>query len=265
MSTLTKSHFRSVLLLAMLAAVAPVGLAGTPTPLFNGRDLSGWDVFLGERPPGEIQNVIQVSDGVIHIYKDAPEGSAQPMGYMITQAEFSDYRLSLEYKWGGKKLAPRAEPDVARDSGVCFHVQPPDVVWPVSVECQIQEGDTGDAWLIKTRATSRVHADTQGYWPAKRSGGTEVTKGEPKMYRRFIRYYYHERPEWNRLEIVVRGDRASYFVNGQLVNEVTAMKRWNEATGEWLPLTKGKILLQAEGAEILYRNVVLEPLGQPGA
>jgi hypothetical protein len=152
---------------------------------------------------------------------------------------------------------------VARDSGLCFHVQPPDVVWPVSVECQIQEGDTGDAWLIKTRATSRVHPDTQGYWPARRSGGVEVTKGDkPNVYRRFIRFYYHERPDWNHLEIVVRGDQASYFVNGQLVNEVTAMKHWNETTGEWLPLTKGKILLQAEGAEILYRNVTLEPLPQ---
>ncbi len=259
-----KPLFRSALLVFLLAVLAPALPAGTTTPLFNGRDLSGWDVFLGERPPGEPQKVVQVSDGVIHMYKDAPEGSTQPHGYLITQAEYADYRLSLEYKWGGKKFAPRAEPDVARDAGLCFHVQPPDVVWPVSVECQIQEGDTGDAWLIKTRATSRVHPDTQGYWPVKRNGGVEVTKGDkPNVYRRFIRYYCHERPDWNRVEIVVHGDKATYFVNGQLVNEVTAMKRWNEATGEWLPLTKGKILLQAEGAEILYRNVILEPLPQP--
>jgi hypothetical protein len=258
-----KPTLRFAVLIILLAVGATILPAGTPTPLFNGRDLTGWDVFLGERPPGEVQKVVQVSDGVIHIYKDSLEGSTQPHGYLITQAEYADYRLSLEYKWGVKKFAPRAEPDVARDAGLCFHVQSPDVVWPVSVECQIQEGDTGDAWLIKTRATSRVNGDTQGYWPAKRSGGSEVTKGEPGMYRRFMRYYCHERPDWNHLEIVVRGDRATYFVNGQLVNEVTAMKRWNEATKEWLPLTKGKILLQAEGAEILYRNVVLEPLGQP--
>ncbi|HEX2862138.1 MAG TPA: DUF1080 domain-containing protein, partial [Lacunisphaera sp.] len=207
------------LLVSALLAIsfaAPLSAQPLATPLFNGRDLSGWDVFLGDRPPGKSQDIFQVKDGAIHVYKDAVDGSLQPMGYLITQAEYSDYRLTLEYKWGGKKLAPRDAPDVARDSGVCFHVQPPDIVWPVSVECQIQEGDTGDAWLIHTQATSRVQPDNQGYWPSKLPGGIEVTKGEkPKVYRRFMRYYYHERPDWNRVEIIVRGDRATYLVNGQ--------------------------------------------------
>ena len=62
------------------------------------------------------------------------------------------------------------------------------------------------------------------------------------------------------LWLVVRGDRASYYVNGHLVNEVTQLKQWNDAAKEWQPLTKGRILLQAEGAEIFYRNVTLQPL-----
>ena len=54
-------------------------------------------------------------------------------------------------------------PDVARDSGVCFHVQPPDVVWPVSVECQIQEGDTGDTLYIVLSGRLRSFSqDLQG-------------------------------------------------------------------------------------------------------
>lgn len=257
-----KLHFPGLLTFFLLAFV-PAITATDPSAvsLFNGRDLAGWSVFLDGRPPGEPQDIVQVSDGLIHFYRDAPEGSPQPMGYLITQAEYADYRLTLEYRWGSKKLAPRAEPDVARDSGLCFHVQAPDKIWPVSMECQIQEGDTGDAWLIQTRATSRVHPDTQGYWPPKLAGGQEVTKGEkPGVYRRFIRYYSHEQPGWNRVEVIVRGDRATFLVNGRQVNEVTAMKRWDEASGTWQPLTRGKILLQAEGAEILYRNLTLEPL-----
>ena len=30
--------------------------------------------------------------------------------------------------------------------------------------------------------------------------------------------------------------------------------------GKWVPLAKGKILFQAEGAEVLYRNIEIKPL-----
>jgi len=252
---------RFFLAFTCLVLTAPLATAEEAAiPLFNGRNLDGWSVFTPDKDPAATGNLFQVTDGVIHAYPAATGGSRQPMGYLVTTAEYANYRLSLEYKWGAKKFIPRAEPDVARDSGLCFHVQPPDMVWPVSVECQIQEGDTGDAWLIRTQATSRIHPDTTGFWPNPGSS-VEVTKGEkPNVYRRFIRHYCHEQPGWNRVELVVRGDRAAYFVNGHLVNEVTQLKQWNEAAKEWQPLTKGRILLQAEGAEIFYRNITLQPL-----
>ena len=231
------------------------------TSLFNGRNLDGWTIFTPDKDLPTSNNLFEVIDGTLHTYPGAVNGSKQPIGYLITTAEYSNYRLTLEYKWGVGKFIPRAEPDMARDAGVCYHVQAPNVIWPTAVECQIQEGDTGDAWLIHTQATSRVHPDTTGYWPPSQKGGVEVTKGEkPNVYRRFIRYYCHEQPGWNRVELIVRGDKAPYFVNGHLVNEVTQLKQWDETTKAWVPLTKGRILLQAEGAEIYYRNVTLQPL-----
>ena len=134
-------------------------------PLFNGKTLDGWTAYAREPAPAA-QNLFEVIDGTLHAYPNAKDGSTQPIGYVVTNAEYANYRLSLEYKWGTGKFVPRAEPDMARDAGVLFHVHSPNTIWPAGAECQIQEGDTGDAWLVHTRATSRVHPDTMGYWPA---------------------------------------------------------------------------------------------------
>src|SRR5438876_3153565 len=56
--------------------------------------------------------------------------------------------------------------------------------------------------------------------------------------------------EWNQYEITCQGDTIKLVINGKLVNEGTNAE-----------LTKGKILLQSEGAEIHFRNVELKPLG----
>ena len=53
--------------------------------------------------------------------------------------------------------------------------------------------------------------------------------------------------EWNQYEITCKGDTIKLVINGQLVNEGTEAE-----------MTKGKILLQSEGAEIYFRNVELK-------
>ena len=51
------------------------------------------------------------------------------------------------------------------------------------------------------------------------------------------------------MECVCRGDTIDVYVEGQLVN------RGTNAT-----LTRGRICLQAEAADVLYRNIELTPL-----
>ncbi|MEO7969189.1 MAG: DUF1080 domain-containing protein [Opitutus sp.] len=229
--------------------------------LFNGRDLSGWEVYVaGETKPVVNQTVFTVTDGSIQTYQAAENGTKQPFGMLVTKQEYADYHLSLEYRWGEKKFAPRSGAEFPRDAGVCYHVQGPMAIWPTSIECQIQTGDTGDIWVIKAQATSVEHPDTRGFWELA-NGAVEVTRGKvPLAYHRFIRRACLEREGWNRVEVMVRGDEATHLVNGQVVNRATKMKRWDEATKTWVPLTRGRILLQAEGAEIFYRNVTLMPL-----
>ena len=61
----------------------------------------------------------------------------------------------------------------------------------------------------------------------------------------------NEKPigEWNKVEVVCRGDKAEFYFNG--------MK-----TGEYWDLNpaSGRIQLQSEGFGIEYRNITLDPL-----
>jgi hypothetical protein len=228
--------------------------------LFNGRDLSGWTVWVGEKDRPGTEPIFSVTNGMIHAYATAMNGSRQPFAGLLTTNSYSRYVLTVEYRWGEKKFAPRA--DFVRDAGVLFHVHGLERIWPSSVECQIQEGDTGDIWAIDTQVTSTVQPTIRNFAPAP--GGKPETRGDkPRGFARFHRSYCHELPGWNQLELTVDGDRASYRVNGELVNEATGMKRWDEAVQTWRPLTNGFILLQAEGAEVFYRNVRLAPLPAP--
>jgi len=225
--------------------------------LFNGEDLSGWTVWVGDKDRPGTEPLFSVTNGMICTYAMATAGSRQPFAGLITTNTFSHYVLSLEYKWGEDKFAPRE--GFVRDAGVLFHVHGPEHIWPSSVECQIQEGDTGDIWAVNTQVTSLVHPGILNYAPAP--GGKPETRGDkPKGFARFHRSYCHEVPGWNHVELTVDGDHATYRVNGHVVNEAMDMKCWDEVTESWQPLTHGRILLQAEGAEIFYRNVKLTQL-----
>jgi hypothetical protein len=70
-----------------------------------------------------------------------------------------------------------------------------------------------------------------------------------------------EHPGWNTVDVIVDGDRAVYLVNGKVVNRCTKMCRPDPNDPQHtVPLTRGRILLQAEGAEVLYRNIEIKDL-----
>ncbi|MFY0601253.1 MAG: DUF1080 domain-containing protein [Cyclobacteriaceae bacterium] len=170
------------------------------------------------------------------------EGEEAPFALITTTKHYSSYNLELEYKWGDRKFAPRHE--AKRDAGILFHIYKEPVVWPSSVECQIQEEDTGDLWVIKGPKLNVKNQD----------GSERFVDSAVKEYERSIRYDNFEINGWNHVRVEVRGDKsARFFVNGHLVNEVFDMKDEN---GD--PLSKGRVALQAEGAELIYRNIRLQ-------
>ena len=72
--------------------------------------------------------------------------SGNYFGVIVTDGNYSNFHLDFEYAWGPKKLDPRKE--MLRDAGLIYHIADSNKrtwgIWPVSMECQIQEGDTAD-------------------------------------------------------------------------------------------------------------------------
>ena len=68
----------------------------------------------------------------------------------VRKKSIQDFHLVVEFKWGEKKYPPRDADTTKRDNGICFYMplNAKDFVWPKSIECQVQEGDVGDMWLI---------------------------------------------------------------------------------------------------------------------
>jgi len=192
------------------------------TSLFNGKDFTGWKKFLDPKKQADPDKIWQVKDGMIWC-----EGSVY--GYLITEKEFENYVLRVQWRWGEKVTNNR-------NSGVFVHVNGPDKIWPKAVEAQLFTGHAGDFWLV------------DGFQLT-----VDKARQDPKNSRHFDRMVKEgvEKPigEWNQYEITCKGDTIKLVVNGQLMNEGTHSE-----------LTKGKILLQSEGAEIWFRNIELKPI-----
>ena len=226
------------------------------TPLLTDAALTGWTVLIegrGQVPAAEQRHFVW-EDSVLHVLPDAVAGSTQPFALLVSTDTFSSYDLHLEYRWGEKKYAPR---DTAvRDAGFLYHIHDTTAFWAGSLECQLQEGDTGDAWIIDSRVRARINVDAQNFNPS--DSEVELRGGLPnRRYTRVPRQYYWEQPGWNSLDIEVRGDAARYFVNGHLVNAIFRAQQPGPDGEGWVPLDRGPIGLQAEGAELYYRNVTL--------
>lgn len=189
-------------------------------------------------------------------FLDVPvTGRPEDFGYLATRHPMRNYRLSLRYAWGNKRFPPRDK--ALRDSGLLYHMNGPDAIWPNCVECQIQEGETGDALLLwgesapSASARQSAGAKHATFDPA---GGPRGVDGS-----RVLRSTTLDTPEgWNDVEVIVNGDAASHWVNGREVNRLSDL-RWRNGAAA----TEGRVALQVEGAEIRFRDVRVAPLVWP--
>jgi hypothetical protein len=245
----------------MMSQATPAADATTWKPLFNGKNLKGWSVHYASQTPADAPppaTLFAVEGGTIHVYPTQAAGTAQPNAYLESDADLKDYVVSLEYQWGEKKFVPRAEH--VRDAGLIYHIHRERADdWPAGAEAQIQEGDTGDSWAVSSQISSFVDPKT-GLYALPEDGGVPTTVGHDGKFERTRHSRVNEFPGWNTLEVIVRGDHATHIVNGVTNMRVYDLKGWDAATNSWMKVDHGKIGLQAESAEIYYRNIRIRPL-----
>jgi hypothetical protein len=231
--------------------------------LFNGKNLDGWYSFIQYRGKNtDPKKVFTVDDGLIHV-------SGEEYGSIITTKEYSNYKLTAEFKWGEHTYAPRV--DNARDNGILIHSTGEDGgysgIWMHSIECQIIEGGTGDLLVVgdsspKFSLTSHVAPQKQnGTYIFQPNGPPATIHGgrinwfardpEWKDIKGFRGKNDVEKPtgEWNHMECIAEGDKITIMLNGTLVNQAENVRP-----------SRGRIQIQSEGAEIFFRQVTLTPL-----
>jgi hypothetical protein len=257
------------------------------TPLFNGRDLAGWETFLGKphrltEVPGLAKDSAGDYTAVVGVDTD-PRGvfsvvqvdgapairiSGEIYGALTSRREYGNYHLRFEFKWGERRWPPREA--AIRDSGCCYHAVGPHGAsygfWMRSFEFQIQEGDCGDFYSL---AGVIVDAEAVRTDPVDPKSELIYRKGAPIVAghtKRIIHDAANERPrgEWNTLELYCAGQRSAHVVNGRVNMMLRGLRR--VAGGGEVPLTKGRIQLQSEAAEVFYRNIAIRPIdGIPAA
>lgn len=281
---MTNRRLGFLLPLGLLLPLA--AMAADWRPLFNGRDMAGWETYLAKphasaevaglsrdekgaytAPIGSDRDPLGVFSVVDADGRPALRFSGQVFGVATTREEFGNYHLRLQFKWGTRKWPPRDQ--AVRDSGLLYHVHgaagASSGVWPASVELQIQEHDCGDLYAILTQITvpARAVEGTNGrtlyhYDPA---AAPVDFKQERPIGNRCIRLADHEKPsgEWNTVELICLGGDSIHVVNGQVVMRLKNARR-KGAGDAWVPLQSGRISLQTEGAEVFYRDVEIRPL-----
>lgn len=230
------------------------------TPLFNGKNLDGWDTWLPSTGKNsDPERVFKAENGMLHILDRPVTGQKQEFGYIASRETFKTYHLRFEYRWGSKRFKPRHADK--RDSGLLYHLVGPDKVWPRSIEFQVQEGDTGDFWLLDgvTATTTVTTAATDT--PEYQEGGEPFTS-EPGSFIRLAKSGTHDtKTGWNRVEVIVTENEVIHIVNGQINNRArNFMQPDPNDPNTLIPLDAGRIAFQAEGAEVFYRNIEIKPL-----
>jgi hypothetical protein len=286
-----KNLFKSVLLLFLCGnCLNKATEKGKWQSLFNGKDLIGWDTYLGPKydtilkrwdtipigfnvDPTKVFDVVEVGGyKVIRI-------SGEHFGGMSTLSEFENYHLQFQFKWGQLRWAPNKRGK--KDSGLMYRAVGPQGAdggfWLRSHEFQIEEGDCGDYWAC-AGAISDIKAKMQSDSTyIYNEGGDMLTfSNTSKIGRYCIKNPDAEKPtgEWNTIDLYCVGNTSVHVVNGVVTMILHNSRQLDE--GKETPLIKGKIQIESEGSEVFYRNIQIKfidklpdfsttPSGKPSA
>ena len=240
--------------------------------LFNGKDLSGWDIKIADYKLNEnYKETFVVQDSMIRIKYDNYTEFNDAFGHLYYKTPYSYYKISFDYRFLGEQLKGGATWNV-RNSGIMLHSQSGKSNeigqgFPVSVELQLLGG------LNKGKRTSGNVC----------TPGTSVVMDNLLDHRHCIsstsKTYHGD--QWvhvealvlggESMEFIIEGETVLSFKNPQIGGGFTSLndkgKDWDKFKitrdkESWISrageiLTEGYIALQAESHPIDFKNIQL--------
>lgn len=196
--------------------------------LFDGKSLKGWYMDVPDlQKDSSLRKPFIVREGLL-------VSLGTPGGHLISEKSYENYILEFEYRFAGKP----------GNCGVLVHASTPRSLYgmfPKSIEVQMMHSNAGDFWCIQEDI--QVENMEQRRGPKEKWG---VSEGKERRILNLTDNSEKPLGEWNRMKVKCEGDRVTVWVNGDLVND-----------GFGATAQKGQIALQAEGAEVEFKGLVL--------
>jgi hypothetical protein len=263
-------------------------------PLFNGKDLAGWDTEMMILPDpkwdvpglsrdanGNYTEPVGKNNDPLHVFTvtnldggPVIHVSGQGFGVMMTTSTFTNVHIHVEIKWGDNKWGKKIGQPY--DTGLLYFcdseagVAPTDAhkTWPRSLEFQICQNEFGDLYALNLQVTvpaSQAMCKTWGnsqfvdrkLWRYDPAGTNELFVQKMPINNHCVHRVDAEKPkgEWNTIDLYTFNGNSIHVVNGQVVMRLNNVQR---LAGD--AITSGKICLQTEGGECFFRNVEMQPI-----
>jgi hypothetical protein len=234
--------------------------------LFNGKDLSGWDIKIAGQPlNSNYKNTFRWQDSMLRISYSEYDSFKNRFGHIYFKTPFSYYKLKFEYRITGNQMADA--PIWGRNnSGVMIHSQSAqslnrDQNFPVSIEMQLLKGADNEERPTGNVCTpgTQIHFQDALYAGHCLNSNSKTYTGD----------------QWVNGSVEVYGDSlVRHIINGDTVLTYTKLMigggfvgpemTWKDAgitdSAYWIskagtPLKEGYIALQAESQPVDFRHV----------
>jgi hypothetical protein len=226
-------------------------------PLFNGKNLEGWQIkFTGYELGYNLNNTFRVEDGLLRVRYDDWDDWGGQFGHIFYDGEFSHYRLRVEYRFVDKQI--KGGPGWAyRNNGLMLHGQSAESMeidqdFPVSIEVQLLGGNGKNERSTMNLCTPGTNVEMDGILIEQHctNSGSETFHGD----------------QWVSVEVEVKGGEViRHFIEGKEVMsyEKPQLDPREQYYEKLLPadgnkiISQGTISLQAESHPTDFRKIEL--------
>lgn len=227
------------------------------TQLFNGRDLTGWEVKIrGYDLNDNFGNTFRVENGLLKVGYEKYDQFNDRFGHIFTREKFSHYIIAVEYRFVGEQAKGGAD-WATRNSGIMVHSQSAQSMgrnqdFPISIEVQLLGGLGKGPRPTANLCTPGTHVEMNG-----KLFTTHCVNSSSQTY---------DGDQWVRVEVEVLGnERIRHIVAGQTVLSYERPQIGGEVVSGFAPavkqdgtmLSEGYIALQSESHPVEFRKVEL--------